>query len=110
MAEDRDLIAAEKLARWLDSRGLDPILGLLLPGIGDVLGSLAGLYTVFVAVRRRAPKVVIARMLLNLGIDALIGVVPVVGDLFDFAWKANKKNAALLRAHVGQPGRSTARD
>jgi hypothetical protein len=97
MADDRDLVAAEKLARWLDDRGLDPVLGLLLPGVGDVLGTVAGLYTVVVAVRRRMPVVVIARMLANLGVDALIGLVPVLGDVFDFAWKANRRNVALLR-------------
>src|SRR5262249_61530759 len=109
MADDRDLIAAEKLARWLDDRFLDPILGLILPGIGDVLGTVAGLYTVAIAVRRRAPTVVIARMLLNLGIDALIGVVPILGDLFDFACKANRRNVELLRDRTAR-GRASARD
>jgi hypothetical protein len=101
---------AETLARWLDDRFLDPLIGLVLPGVGDLAMSLVGVWVVALAARRRVPLVVLARMLLNLGIDALVGVVPVAGDLFDFAWKANKKNAALLRAHVDQPGRSTARD
>lgn len=100
----------ETLARWLDDRFLDPVIGLFLPGVGDLAMSLVGLWVVGLAAHRRVPMVVLARMLLNLGIDALVGVVPVAGDVFDFAWKANKKNAALLRAHVDQPGRSTARD
>src|SRR5512143_3646451 len=109
MADDRDVVAAETLARWLDDRGLDPILGLLLPGVGDLLGTVAGLYTVVVAVRRRAPTIVVARMLLNLGIDALVGVVPLLGDVFDFAWKANRRNVALLRDRTAR-GRASAGD
>jgi hypothetical protein len=109
MSGDRDLEAAERLARWLDDRGLDPILGLLLPGVGDVAGTLAGLYPVIVAVRRRLPALVIARMLLNLAIDALVGLVPIAGDLFDLGWKANRRNVALLRDRTAR-GRSSARD
>lgn len=107
--DDRDLRSAETLAKWLDRRGLDPLLGFLLPGIGDVAGTVAGLYTVFVALRRRAPAIVVARMLMNLGIDALVGMVPIAGDLFDLGWKANQKNVELLRARP-EGGRSSARD
>src|SRR2546421_709306 len=52
---ERDIAAAETLARWMDDRYLDPILGLLVPGIGDLIGSALGLYVVGVAVRRRLP-------------------------------------------------------
>jgi Domain of unknown function (DUF4112) len=93
-----DIRAAETLARWLDDRFLDPLLGLVLPGVGDVVGSALGLYVVGVALRRRLPLVTVARMLMNLGVDALIGAVPLAGDLFDIAWKANRRNVALLRA------------
>jgi hypothetical protein len=93
-----DLQTAETLARWLDDRFLDPLLGFALPGLGDLLGSALGLYIVVVAWRRRLPLVTIARMLVNLGLDALVGVVPIAGDLFDFAWKANRRNVRLLRA------------
>ena len=89
--------AAETLARWLDDRFLDPLLGLFVPGVGDVVGSVLGLYVVGVAWRRKLPLVTIARMLLNLGVDALVGAVPIAGDLFDFAWKANRRNVRLLR-------------
>ncbi|HEY2747495.1 MAG TPA: DUF4112 domain-containing protein [Polyangia bacterium] len=98
MSDDQDIAAAETLAKWMDDRFLDPILGFVLPGVGDVLGSALGLYVVVVAVRRKLPLVTVARMLMNLGIDALVGAVPVAGDLFDVAWKANRKNVRLLRA------------
>jgi hypothetical protein len=94
---ERDIAAAESVARWMDDRYLDPLLGLVIPGIGDLVGSALGLYVVGVAVRRRLPLVTVARMLVNLGVDALVGAVPLLGDLFDVAWKANRRNVALLR-------------
>ena len=99
MADDReaDIRAAETLAKWMDDRLLDPIMGFFAPGVGDVIGSVLGLYVVGVAFRRKLPLVTISRMLMNLGIDALVGAVPVAGDLFDVAWKANKRNVRLLR-------------
>lgn len=103
-----DVVRADKLARWMDDRFLDPLIGLVLPGVGDLASAGIGLYIVAVAVRRRLPAIVIARMLLNLGVDAIIGVVPFAGDLFDLVWKANKKNVALLKAR--HTGTSTARD
>jgi Domain of unknown function (DUF4112) len=102
---DPHVARAETLARWLDDRWLDPILGLLLPGAGDAIGALLSLYIVGIAIRRRVPAAAIARMLLNIGIDTAVGAVPVLGDLFDFAWKANRKNLALLRARPSRPGR-----
>ena len=97
---DRGLEVATKLAQWLDQRYLDPILGLLLPGAGDVVGAALGLYAVVAAWRMRVPKVLIARMLLNLSLDLLGGLVPVVGDVWDFFFKANTRNLALLRART----------
>src|SRR5947209_6233659 len=78
---ESDIVAAETLARWLDDRFLDPLLGFLVPGVGDVIGSALGLYVVVVAWRRKLPLVTVSRMLLNLGIDALVGAVPIAGDL-----------------------------
>ncbi|HXU68287.1 MAG TPA: DUF4112 domain-containing protein [Polyangia bacterium] len=94
---DGDIRAAETIAKWMDDRFLDPILGFALPGVGDVIGSVLGLYVVGVALRRRLPLVTVARMLVNLGVDGIVGAVPVAGDLFDVAWKANRKNVRLLR-------------
>src|SRR5262245_11220195 len=102
MAEkpDRALEAAETLARWLDDRFLDPLLGLLLPGVGDLLGSALGLYPVLLAWRRRAPKSLLARMLLNLAADAAGGAIPLLGDVWDFLFRAHARNLALLRARA----------
>jgi hypothetical protein len=102
MAEqpDRALKAAETLARWLDGRFIDPLLGLLLPGIGDLLGSALGLYPVLLAWRRRAPRALLARMLLNLAADAAGGAIPVIGDIWDFLFKAHARNLQLLRARA----------
>jgi hypothetical protein len=96
--EDRALAVATTLARWMDDRFLDPLLGLVLPGVGDLLGSLLGLYPVLLAWRRRAPKALLARMLLNLAADAAGGAIPIVGDIWDFMFKAHARNLDLLEA------------
>jgi hypothetical protein len=83
--------------------GLDPVLG-LLPGAGDLITALLGAYGVVVARQLGAPKHVQRRMLLNLGIDALAGSVPVLGDLFDFGFKAHVRNRALLEKWLAKNG------
>ncbi len=95
---ERDLARARTLAKVMDKYGIDPLLGFFLPGVGDVLGSVIGLYLVVVAVRHKASPVVIARMLMNLGVDAMVGSIPVAGDVFDFVFQANEKNLALLES------------
>jgi hypothetical protein len=95
---DRALEAAERIARWMDDRYLDPILGLALPGAGDLLGAGLGLYPVVLAWRRGAPRALLARMLLNLSVDLLGGSVPLLGDIWDFFFRAHSRNLALLRA------------
>jgi hypothetical protein len=97
------------ITRWLDDRFIDPIIGFLLPGFGDVVPLAFGLYVLVTAARRRVPPVVLARMILNVGIDALVGVVPILGDVFDVAFKAHKRNAELLVERHGEP-RGTAGD
>lgn len=84
------------LARALDDWYLDPIIGFLLPGVGDLLGALFGLYIVLVGVQRRVSRLVIARMLINLAVDTVAGAIPVVGDVYDVVSKANRRNLALL--------------
>jgi hypothetical protein len=79
--------------------GLDGLLG-LIPGVGDAAGALLSTYILYEAIRLGAPSTVLLRMIANIGIDAVGGVIPVVGDIFDMAWKTNKKNAALLHAYV----------
>jgi len=84
------------------SFGLDPILG-LIPWIGDLTTPLFSAVLLLHAVRMRIPKIVQLRMLMNAAIDFAIGVIPVIGDLFDFGWKANVRNLALLERHAN-PG------
>lgn len=100
-----------RLATWtkLLDRFIDPIVGLVAPGIGDALGSMLGLGVIATAVRRKLPAIVIARMLLNLAIDAIFGAVPLLGDIFDFAFQANRKNYDLLVARY-DARKSTGRD
>jgi hypothetical protein len=79
--------------------GLDGIAGLLFPGAGDAAGALVSAALVLMAARQGVPRVVVGRMVFNVAVDALIGAVPVLGDLFDFAWKANTRNLQLLERH-----------
>jgi Domain of unknown function (DUF4112) len=88
--------------------GLDGLLG-LIPGIGDPLGAVLSSYIIFAAARLGAPQLTLLRMLGNVAIDGLVGAVPILGDIFDIAWKANVRNLALLHAHrkeLGQRPRS----
>jgi hypothetical protein len=77
--------------------GLDPIIG-LIPGVGDLIGTVVSSAIVLQAQRAGIPKATLMRMIANVGIDAVIGAVPIVGDLFDFAFKANAKNLELYRS------------
>jgi Domain of unknown function (DUF4112) len=79
--------------------GLDGLLG-MIPGVGDAAGALLSAYILYEAIRLGAPKTVLLRMVANIGIDTVLGAVPVAGDIFDIAWKANKKNAALRHAYL----------
>jgi Domain of unknown function (DUF4112) len=79
--------------------GWDPIIG-LVPWVGDLLTALFGCAIVVQAHRMRVPGIVQLRMLLNIGIDLVTGVVPVVGDAVDIFWKSNTKNFALLERHA----------
>jgi beta-xylosidase len=97
---DPALDAAVTLARWMDRRFVDPLLGLVLPGVGDMLGAALGVYPVVLAWRRGAPKALLARMLLNLAADALGGAIPIVGDVWDFLFRAHARNLALLQARA----------
>ena len=107
---DRDLERVQRFAKILDQRFLDPVIGLVLPGAGDLIGSMLGMYTIVLAARRKMSPVIIARMLLNLALDAAIGIVPFVGDLLDLGFKANTKNVALLAERAEHGGRATRKD
>ena len=110
MNDTTSLERVRALARLLDSAvkipgtnirfGADSIVG-LIPGLGDMAGTVLSGYIVLVATRLGVPPSVVTRMLLNIGVDTLAGSVPLVGDLFDVGWKANQKNVALIERHVG---------
>ena len=82
--------------------GLDGLIG-LVPGLGDVVAALLSSYIVVEAARLRVPASVLLRMGLNVALELIIGAVPVAGDLFDLAFKANERNVRLLEASLGPP-------
>ena len=109
------LARARTLARLLDSAakvpgtkirfGADAILG-VIPGLGDVAGAALAGYLVILAQRLGAPRAVVLRMLANVAVDTVGGTVPILGDLFDVAYKSNTRNVALLEQAVGRPADS----
>lgn len=109
------------LVTWMDEAfvipgtrfriGFDAILGFLIPGVGDTLTAGSQVALLWAAFRAHVPRVVLARMVLNAGIDALLGVVPLAGDAFDAFFKANRRNLQLLERHRGRgPLKATAGD
>lgn len=89
--------------------GLDAIVG-LIPGIGDVLSSAASFLIIFAAWQRGLPNVTVARMVANVAVDTIVGAMPLVGDLFDLAWKANRMNMRLLQRDAERRHRQTWKD
>ena len=77
--------------------GIDGILG-LIPGIGDVIGMALSSVIVADAARQGVPSAILARMVVNVLIETAVGAIPVLGDLFDFFWKANSRNLRLMDA------------
>ena len=99
------LRSIDRLAWLLDSSiptpfgrtiGLDGIIG-LIPGIGDAAGTVLSSIILIRAWRLGASRSVLTRMAMNVGLETVVGLVPVAGDLFDLAFKANRRNIALLR-------------
>ncbi len=101
----------ESLASLMDDRfrlpgtnirfGLDALIG-LIPGVGDAITSAVTLYIISRAWSIGVPFHVKVQMIANLGADLVIGAIPFIGDLFDVAWRANRKNLRLLQKHVDQ--------
>jgi hypothetical protein len=110
--ESRKLERLRVLARVLDNAvripgteyrfGLDALIG-LVPGIGDAISAIFSIFIIFQAARLGVSRPTLMRMLANVGIDTLVGEVPLLGDLFDVAWKSNLKNIDLLEDHLRQP-------
>lgn len=84
--------------------GWDSILGLVLPAAGDAVTAVSQVALLLAAVRARAPWIVIARMVMNVGVDSLFGTIPLLGDVFDVGFKANRKNLQLLERLERAPG------
>lgn len=114
-SQQTSLISLEKarsLARLLDEVarvpgtnfrfGFDPILN-LLPVAGDAVGVSFSAYLLVCALQMRVPKRVIALMFLNIALDATVGAIPLLGRVFDFVWKANMRNLALLERYAQTP-------
>lgn len=89
--------------------GIDPLVG-LLPGGGDLIMAFFSAYIVLQAARFGLPRATLVRMMWNLILDAVLGTVPIAGDLFDVAWKANTKNLALIEAHLASSNRQAKAD
>jgi Domain of unknown function (DUF4112) len=89
--------------------GLESVVGLLPVG-GDVVGLGISIYILWQVVQFNLPKTILLRMVFNIAIDALVGAVPILGDLFDMTWKANTKNVSLLEAHLQEPIQSRSAD
>jgi hypothetical protein len=109
---DSRLAQARALAKLLDRAvrvpgtniqfGLDAVLG-LIPGGGDVAGAVFSGWLIMLGAQMGLPRHVLARMVANVAIDTVGGSVPILGDLFDVAWKSNTKNLALLEQFAGSP-------
>ena len=82
--------------------GLESLIG-ILPFGGDVIGLLLSCYILFHAIQFKLPKTILLRMVSNIVIDAVVGLVPILGDLFDTTWKANTRNINLLENHLQKP-------
>jgi hypothetical protein len=108
---------AEGLVTLLDDRfrvpgtdfrfGLDPIIGVLFPGIGDAVTGIGSVGLLTLALRRGVPRVILMRMILNILVDVVAGALPVVGDIFDAAYKSNRRNLELIREHEAVESKPT---
>ncbi|WP_214000116.1 DUF4112 domain-containing protein [Arsukibacterium sp.] len=104
---------AQRLAWFLDESiplpggykiGLDGVIG-LIPGVGDFITGLLSSAIIYKAYQLGVPRMILGKMIINMMIDTIIGAIPVAGDLFDFVWKSNRRNVALLEDYLQQPKR-----
>ncbi|SEL14701.1 DUF4112 domain-containing protein [Halomonas daqiaonensis] len=102
-----------RIARLMDSSvrlpggfriGVDGLMG-LVPGVGDLAAAGVSFYIVVQAAHAGVPARGLARMVLNIMLDAVVGAIPVLGDLFDFAFKANLRNTKLMDAYLDRNAR-----
>jgi hypothetical protein len=101
----------ERLGRFMDEAirlpggfriGWDAVIG-LIPGIGDAVGAAVSAYIVLGAARAGVSGIVLLRMIGNVALETIVGTIPLVGDLFDAAYKANMRNLRLLERHSAAP-------
>ena len=119
MTTERRLTHLRRFAIWLDAGiaipgtsvrfGLDPILG-LIPGVGDAAGAVLAAWILLEAFRMGTSRSTLVRMAGNVALDAGLGAIPVVGDVFDFVWKANLRNVTLLERHLAAPAQARRAD
>ena len=108
---DERLRWVERIARLMDSQfrlpgtrfrfGLDPLLG-LVPIIGDLSTTAVSVALLLTMLRHGASGAVVVRMALNILLDTVVGAIPILGNVFDFAYKSNERNVALLRRHYAE--------
>ena len=84
------------------SFGIDAVIG-LVPGLGDAVGVAFSTVILWQGFQMGASKRLLTRMLYNVGVDGLLGAIPLLGDWHDLVWKANIKNAELLKRQVEDP-------
>src|SRR4051794_5459256 len=89
--------------------GLDAVIG-LIPNVGDTLTSFASFYILIAGVKYGVPKITLFRMAVNIAVDYLVGSIPVIGDAFDFVWKANQQNMDLIRTRAAGKGKGKTSD
>lgn len=108
---DERLRWVERVARLMDSQfrlpgtrfrfGLDPLLG-LVPIVGDLSTTAVSIALLLTMLRHGASGAVVVRMALNILLDTVVGAIPIIGNVFDFAYKSNERNVALLRRHYAE--------
>lgn len=105
-------LVMDELIRFPNTRftfGLDPVIG-LVPGIGDTASAIVSAVVLIQAARRGLPKILLARMSVNILINEIVGIVPGIGDAFSFWFKSNKRNYDLLLAHRADSRRASKSD
>lgn len=112
-----DVVApwAERLVRGLDDLiripgtkwgiGLDPIIGFLIPGAGDAITGTGSIALLFLALKEKVPTIALGRMVMNILVDTVGGLLPFAGDAFDLVWRSNKRNLEIIEQYREDPKR-----